>query len=242
MSEWTRVESVAEEGVPRHYDCRIAASGGRVLARDPAASPRATAAAAAAAAEPPASWQEEPPPPPHPPPPPPPPLQARAYPARAGRPHPPSPPLGPPHTPSPPLASLLCVGSRDPNPLLSLRLPLPGSFEIGRDEGCDETIGECAAISASHCKLHLRLGGGGDQPAGERAVEVWLEDRSTNGTFVGGARLGKGNTRRLVPGERFSLLHDGPYAFELRLGPPRPDSDPSEELRKLNLPDGGPGR
>ena len=37
-------------------------------------------------------------------------------------------------------------------------------------------------------------------------MEGGLEDRSTNGTFVGGARLGKGHTRRLVPGENESIF------------------------------------
>ena len=93
--------------------------------------------------------------------------------------------------------SLLSIGTREPGRVV--RLPPSGAFEIGRLEECDLTLAEMA-VSASHCKIHVRLDKGGGEPT------VTVEDCSTNGTYLGAERIAKGKRVGLIDGDRLGLL------------------------------------
>ena len=79
--------------------------------------------------------------------------------------------------------SLVCIGAKEPNRGLLLRLPLSSTFEIGRVDSCDHTVHD-QMISATHCRISLEA-----SPSDEGRIDCWLEDTSTNGTYLGDVRL-----------------------------------------------------
>ena len=74
-------------------------------------------------------------------------------------------------------------------------------FTIGRSPSCDRTV-DASEISNCHCNL-WRVKNGNDD-------EYFIEDRSTNGTYINGNRISKGTVVQLNDqdevslGERFS--------------------------------------
>eukprot|EP00727_Mastigamoeba_balamuthi_P013206 m51a1_g8508 putative serine threonine-protein kinase chk2 (519) ;mRNA; f:72779-74638 len=98
---------------------------------------------------------------------------------------------------------------------------------LGRQSACQVRYEELA-VSGRHCRI-VREGPGA----------VWLEDLSTNGTFVDGLRVGRGLRRALAPGMEVALLLRDPgrlaYVYTEVPGPAAasaaaPEGD--EELRR----------
>ncbi len=73
------------------------------------------------------------------------------------------------------------------------------SFAIGRAPGNDMQVPD-QRISSVHCILRR---------VAKSTVEYLLEDRSTNGTFVNGERVGKGHSRALKNADVIALLSPG---------------------------------
>mmetsp|Transcript_127492 Transcript_127492/g.248477 ORF Transcript_127492/g.248477 Transcript_127492/m.248477 type:complete len:445 (+) Transcript_127492:120-1454(+) len=83
------------------------------------------------------------------------------------------------------------------------RIPFPpesGEITIGRRPNCTVVLKD-AAVSGTHCVVTCSCGGD--------RVEFEVEDRSTNGTFVNGKKLTKGQRLRLVEGGVLSLTRPG---------------------------------
>ena len=165
-------------------------------------------------------------------------------------------PLPLPTPPARPLVILRCIGAKEP---IGCVLPLPttGVFEIGRLGTCDHAIDD-VAVSASHCKLHIKLSDDAKADADVAPVKLWLEDCSTNGTFLGAERLAKGGVVRLRHGDSFGLLQPHrldsqydrppPYLYKLAISMCTATEDPSEVLLRLKasgqlaMPRGGAAR
>ena len=89
-------------------------------------------------------------------------------------------------------AKLLCVGAKEPNPYRVIELST-SEFAVGRKEGCAERISD-NTISSVHFRIRLVRPTCDDEADEETAMpEVWLEDGSANGTYVGAQKVGKGN-------------------------------------------------
>jgi len=80
--------------------------------------------------------------------------------------------------------------------------------KFGRRADCQVKLGDNLSISGCHCRLFRA-----DAPEEDRRrgimKAVYLEDLSTNGTFVQGKKIGKGNVVRLNPGTEFDLIPPG---------------------------------
>jgi hypothetical protein len=71
-------------------------------------------------------------------------------------------------------------------------------------------------ISGVHCKLVREDEQKEEEEGGGFNKVIWLEDCSTNGTFVGHDRVGKGKRARLVSGTQVShLIQTSPCACML---------------------------
>ena len=71
-------------------------------------------------------------------------------------------------------------------------------FLIGRHATCHGRI-TLSEISSRHCYIWRQRSGEGG------LWEVFIEDRSTNGTYVNGRNLGKGSRRQLFEGDEIAL-------------------------------------
>lgn len=69
------------------------------------------------------------------------------------------------------------------------------SYTIGRNSTNDIQISD-ARLSGTHCKIYK-----------DSEDNCWLEDLSSNGTFIDNQNLGKGNSRKLASGDKIYLLH-----------------------------------
>ena len=108
---------------------------------------------------------------------------------------------------------------------------------IGRTSKCKIRYAD-TTVSSVHAKLSFARETG----------EVWLEDCSVNGTWLGARRIGKGKVVRLHDGDIFSLLRSDSgstppqysYSIELLAGSgsaaPRPAPNDEEEVFSQSLP------
>ncbi|MEE4247160.1 MAG: FHA domain-containing protein [Kangiellaceae bacterium] len=73
-------------------------------------------------------------------------------------------------------------------------------IKLGRGPGNDVRLAN-VRTSNFHCALHIS--GGSESESG---FTVELEDTSSNGTFVNGEKVGRGNRRTLASGDEITLL------------------------------------
>ena len=104
------------------------------------------------------------------------------------------------------MRDLKTCGSRDAGRLLPLDFGSKG-FTIGRRPTSSLHYDD-PTISGTHCRVFLR------------GHDVWVEDCSSNGTFVNNAKIGKGQQAVFPDGAILSLLrtpqHEpAPYAYQL---------------------------
>ena len=81
----------------------------------------------------------------------------------------------------------------------ALRFELPhfeSVTQIGRGDTNDVQLREYKFVSRDHCRIRSNLAATG---------EVVLEDRSSNGTYVNGVRVGRGHSLPLRCGDKISL-------------------------------------
>jgi len=100
---------------------------------------------------------------------------------------------------------LKCVGTKDSDRTIELR---GTEFTIGRRETCDVSYSD-TVLSAVHCKLVYF------EHHPKQDDSWWLEDCSSNGTYLNGTLVGKGTLRCLERGDSISLLLPKPGAAEL---------------------------
>ena len=100
---------------------------------------------------------------------------------------------------------LKCVGTKDSDRTIELR---GTEFTIGRRETCDVSYSD-TMLSAVHCKLVYF------EHHPKQDDSWWLEDCSSNGTYLNGTLVGKGTLRCLERGDSISLLLPKPGAAEL---------------------------
>ena len=90
---------------------------------------------------------------------------------------------------------------------------LEESYTIGRNS-VNKVVVPDIRLSKVHCKIFRDSEG-----------IIWIEDMSSNGTFIEDEKIGKGNKRKLVSGDKIYLLHKSKvktddilgYVFELEL-------------------------
>ncbi len=71
---------------------------------------------------------------------------------------------------------------------------LPKKFLIGREDDCDIALGQDALVSRRHAVIEFAQG------------EYCIRDLgSTNGTWVNGKPLARGERRPLLPGDRITI-------------------------------------
>ena len=108
---------------------------------------------------------------------------------------------------------LRCCGELDKGRVVEVR---GAELSIGRRETCQLHYSD-TTISSVHCKLFTQV----HQRSG--AVEWWLEDCSSNGTFVNDEKVGKGKSTKLCHKDSISLLkptngaEPPPYAYVISL-------------------------
>ena len=92
-----------------------------------------------------------------------------------------------------------------------------------------------------HCKLLIK-----SQPGG---VQVWVEDCSSNGTFVNAQRIGKGKSMPLSHRDQIGFLWPAsegderpPYAFVWLSGKEAPPPEPEDEPPPRASPRSGSSR
>jgi pSer/pThr/pTyr-binding forkhead associated (FHA) protein len=62
-----------------------------------------------------------------------------------------------------------------------------------------------SAVSGVHCRIVREEEASSGKSAGEEKKVIWLEDLSTNGTWIAGEKIGKGNRARLSNGTQVRL-------------------------------------
>lgn len=102
----------------------------------------------------------------------------------------------------------------------SYNLPPSGWFVIGRKVHCGVVVPEAHAfVSGEHCKVHKE----------DNSSQVLVEDLSSNGTWVNGKRIGKGNQQLARIGDEISLAkptrRGGSFRFRLAEGLPQQHGD-----------------
>ncbi|EJD42329.1 SMAD/FHA domain-containing protein [Auricularia subglabra TFB-10046 SS5] len=97
-------------------------------------------------------------------------------------------------------------------------------YTIGRHQNCDFRLAS-PKISNVHCEITYR---GGEE--GGDGKEVTVEDKSTNGTFINGIKIGKGKHMLLEQGNELTLgisiegaVEEYRYMYR-HLGNPNPPS------------------
>lgn len=98
------------------------------------------------------------------------------------------------------------------------------TFSIGRLKKNDLTL-EDPRVSSRHCQLIL------NEKAGAMGSLV-LMDSSTNGTFVDGKKVGKGNSKTLTDGDKVEIVVGEPkftFTFRDTRAQQEPDAEEEEE-------------
>jgi len=72
---------------------------------------------------------------------------------------------------------------------------LKESYTIGRRGECDVVISDIR-LSGVHCRIYRDEDG-----------NYYIEDLSSNGTFIEDEKIGKGNKRKITSGDKIYLLH-----------------------------------
>jgi len=80
------------------------------------------------------------------------------------------------------------------------------TYSIGRNSTNDIAIVDIR-LSGIHCKIYRNEDG-----------ECWIEDLSSNGTYIENEKIGKGNKRKLCSGDKIYLLHMSKVKQEEALG------------------------
>lgn len=126
--------------------------------------------------------------------------------------------------------------STNANKLRDVRLDEKESVTIGRHTGCDVTLQD-PRCSTRHCTVTRKVTEG---------VEMfWIEDLSTNGTYINKALLGKGKACELKPGDEIELLRAQSvgedehlaYVFEFTTPKRRSAGEVSDLVKKPRLAD-----
>ena len=114
---------------------------------------------------------------------------------------------------------LLCTGTQESEPYRRIELTR-AEFVIGRNTGVHERYDD-RQVSATHCKIILKR----PEPRifededDDRVAQVWLEDFSSNGTFLNNQRLGKGNRAKMEQNDEIGFIRacggvqSPPYSF-----------------------------
>ena len=130
---------------------------------------------------------------------------------------------------------LLAIGAKEKEAYRRIEIDKV-ELAIGRKETCQERISD-NTVSTVHCRITLKRAGhvpdeplafygcdddgfddDEDMPPRSR-TEVWIEDCSSNGTFVNSQKLGKGSRVRLAQNDEIGLIRAcggaerPPYAF-----------------------------
>jgi len=79
-------------------------------------------------------------------------------------------------------------------------------YTIGRMPTNDVQIQDIR-MSGVHCKIYKDVDG-----------NVWIEDLSTNGTFIENDKIGKGKKKKLASGDKILLLSTSTVKFEEIIG------------------------
>ena len=69
------------------------------------------------------------------------------------------------------------------------------SYTVGRNSSCDIQISDIK-LSGTHCRIYK-----------DEEGNYWVEDLSSNGTFIDNKVIGKGNKQKITSGEKIYLLH-----------------------------------
>eukprot|EP00057_Strongylocentrotus_purpuratus_P019557 XP_011674031.1 PREDICTED: E3 ubiquitin-protein ligase CHFR isoform X2 [Strongylocentrotus purpuratus] len=90
-----------------------------------------------------------------------------------------------------PWAQFVCISEED-----GLIIPITSDvFSVGRAKACDLSMPDNKCISGRHCNLFRKNN------------TVWLEDTSTNGTWLNGVKIGKGQKQRLFHKDEIAVVH-----------------------------------
>lgn len=109
-------------------------------------------------------------------------------------------------------------------------------YVIGRDISSDIVINKME-VSRSHCLIYMETGSNGRA----KGIRIYLEDKSFNGTFVNGKKVGHGNRVLLKGGDEIQLYkrpshqkNDPRYKFFRILFPPSFDANLCENVYSFN--------
>ncbi|CAO3652762.1 unnamed protein product [Mucor hiemalis] len=109
-------------------------------------------------------------------------------------------------------------------------------YLIGRDSSSDIVIDK-KEISRSHCLIYMETGSNGRA----KGIRIYLEDKSFNGTFVNGTKVGIGKRVLLKGGDEIQLYYrtgsqgkDSRYKFFRILFPPSFDANLCENVYNFN--------
>lgn len=80
------------------------------------------------------------------------------------------------------------------------------SYQLGRNSTNDIAIPDIR-LSGIHCKIYK-----------DAEDNCWIEDLSSNGTFIENEKIGKGSKRKLNSGDKIYLLHQSKVKAEDTLG------------------------
>ena len=83
---------------------------------------------------------------------------------------------------------------------------LQDSYTLGRNSTNNIQIADIR-LSGTHCKIYK-----------DSDNNCWIEDLSSNGTFIEDEKIGKGNKRKMVSGDKIYLLHKSKVKVEETLG------------------------
>ncbi|XP_041458030.1 E3 ubiquitin-protein ligase CHFR-like [Lytechinus variegatus] len=89
-----------------------------------------------------------------------------------------------------PWAQFVCISEED-----GLIIPISNDvFSVGRAKACDLSMPDNKFISGRHCNLSRKNN------------TIWLEDTSTNGTWLNGVKIGKGQKQRLFHRDEIAVV------------------------------------
>ena len=122
---------------------------------------------------------------------------------------------------------LLCTGLKEAEPNREIDLTVE-EILIGRKDGCHILYAKDNTISSVHCKLSITRAGEDDEDATvavQQPFTTWIEDCSSNGTFLNSDRLKKGQKVQLQPNDTIGLTkpcggaEQPPYGFIFKVAP-----------------------
>ncbi|KAJ8660352.1 hypothetical protein O0I10_003809 [Lichtheimia ornata] len=96
-------------------------------------------------------------------------------------------------------------------------------YMLGRADNCDFICKSRPEVSKNHCCIYMESGNNGRQ----KGINVYLEDMSSNGTFVNGQRVASDDRRR--------ILRSGDY-IQLYRKEKMPSDDPRHMFYRIILP------